>query len=344
MNVHAGALAKAHDFDEQTSAFARDVIDDLSQHPKRLSPKYFYDAKGSELFEAITRLPEYYPTRTELGILQERAGEISAIVPDGAALVEFGAGATNKVRLLLNRCAVGAYVPVDISGDFLNAQADALRRDFPALDVYPVAADFTQRFALPGAVAAMPKVGFFPGSTLGNFEPHEACAFLRSACAILGRGAQMVIGVDLEKDQGVLYQAYNDAAGVTARFNLNLLDRINRELGGNFDTSEYRHRAIYNSERHRIEMHLISTKAQKVRVLDRSFSFRPGESIHTENSYKYSLGRFTALVHGSGWTHRESWTDAERMFSVHALVAEFEPTAVLWSGVPFKALDPSPDA
>src|ERR1700716_2306990 len=207
MNVHAPALAKAHRFDEQTSAFAGEVLEDLSQHPKRLSPKYFYDATGSELFEQITLLPEYYPTRTELGILGDRGREISAIIPKGSALVEFGAGATTKVRLLLNQCAFGAYVPVDISGDFLKAQADALRKDFPALDVYPVAADITAPFALPEAIAAMPKVGFFPGSTLGNFEPHEACAFLRSARDILGPGAQMVIGVDLEKDERVLYEA-----------------------------------------------------------------------------------------------------------------------------------------
>jgi len=321
MNVHAAGLAEAQRFDESISAFARDVIDDLSQHPKRLSPKYFYDVAGSELFEQITLLPEYYPTRTELGILRDRGGEISAIIPEGAALVEFGAGATTKVRLLLNRCAFGAYVPVDISGDFLKAQADGLRRDFPGLDVYPVAADFTAPFALPDAIAAMPKVGFFPGSTLGNFEPHEACGFLRSARGILGKDAQMVIGVDLEKDERVLYEAYNDAAGVTARFNLNVLDRINRELGGDFDLPAFIHRAIYNRERHRIEMHLISKKAQRARVLDRSFSFRAGESIHTESSYKYSLERFTALAHGSGWTPRRSWTDPAGMFSVHALVA-----------------------
>jgi dimethylhistidine N-methyltransferase len=321
MNVHAAALAKAHRFDEQTTAFAGDVIDDLSQHPKRLSPKYFYDATGSELFEQITLLPEYYPTRTELGILRDRAGEIAAIIPEGAALVEFGAGATTKVRLLLQQCAFGAYVPVDISGDFLKAQADALRKDFPALSVYPVAADFTAPFALPDAVKAMPKVGFFPGSTLGNFEPHEACAFLRSAREILGDRARMVIGVDLEKDERVLYHAYNDAAGVTARFNLNVMVRINRELGGNFDTNAFMHRAIYNRDRHRIEMHLISKKAQTVRVLGRGFSFRAGESIHTESSYKYSLERFKALAQGSGWTPRESWTDAADMFSVHALVA-----------------------
>jgi dimethylhistidine N-methyltransferase len=322
MNVHAAALAKTYPFDEATSAFAGDVIGDLARHPKRLSPKYFYDATGSELFEQITVLPEYYPTRTELGILRDRGNEIAAIIPDGAALVEFGAGATTKVRLLLEHCEFGAYVPVDISGDFLKAQAEGLRKDFPDLGIYPVAADFSTPFALPEAVAGMPKVGFFPGSTLGNFEPQEAAAFLRSARKILGRGAQIIIGVDLEKDERVLYDAYNDAAGVTARFNLNVLVRINRELGGNFDLSGFTHRSIYNRDRHRIEMHLISRKAQTVRILGNSFAFRPGESIHTENSYKYSLDRFTTLARGSGWTVRNSWTDPAGMFSVHALAAE----------------------
>ena len=321
MNMHATTLAKAHPLDEETSAFGRDVIGDLSQHPKRLSPKYFYDSTGSELFEQITVLPEYYPTRTELTILRDRGRAISRIIPKKAALVEFGAGATTKVRLLLNQCAFGAYVPVDISGDFLTAQADALRADFPSLAVYPVTADFTAPFELPQAVSKMPKVGFFPGSTLGNFEPHEACAFLRSAREILGDGARMVIGVDLEKDERVLYDAYNDAAGVTARFNLNVLHRINRELGGDFDVGAFTHRAIYNRERHRIEMHLISRKALTARVLGKNFSFRAGESIHTESSYKYSLDRFNALARGSGWTPLESWTDAAGMFSVHALVA-----------------------
>jgi dimethylhistidine N-methyltransferase len=321
MNVRASALAEAHLPDEQTSVFAREAIGDLSQRPKRLSPKYFYDAAGSELFEAITRLPEYYPTRTELSILRDRGNEIAAIIPKGAALVEFGAGATTKVRLLLENCAIGAYAPVDISGDFLQGQANGLRKDFPGLAIYPVAADFTAPFALPDAIAAMPKVGFFPGSTLGNFEPHEASAFLRSAREILGEGAQMIIGVDLEKDERVLHDAYNDAAGVTARFNLNVLVRINRELGGNFDLSAFTHRAIYNRERHRIEMHLISKKSQTARLLGTSFSFGPGESIHTESSYKYSLERFNALARGSGWTPRASWTDKACMFSVHALVA-----------------------
>jgi dimethylhistidine N-methyltransferase len=321
MNVHASALAEAHLPDEQTSIFAREAIGDLSQKPKKLSPKYFYDSTGSELFEAITKLPEYYPTRTELSILRDRGNEIAALIPKGAALVEFGAGATTKVRLLLEKCEIGAYVPVDISGDFLKEQADALRRDFPGLAVYPVAADFTAPFALPATIANMPKVGFFPGSTLGNFEPHEACAFLRTAREILGQGAQMIIGVDLEKDERVLYDAYNDAAGVTAQFNLNVLVRINRELGGNFDLSSFTHRAIYNRERHRIEMHLISKKPQSVRLLGTNLAFRAGESIHTESSYKYSIDRFNALARGSGWTPRASWTDPAGMFSVHALVA-----------------------
>jgi dimethylhistidine N-methyltransferase len=322
MNVHAPALADAHLPDEQTSVFARDAIGDLSQQPKRLSPKYFYDAAGSELFEAITKLPEYYPTRTELSILRDRGREIASLIPKGAALIEFGAGSTTKVRLLLETSAFAAYVPVDISGDFLRAQAEGLRRDFPKLAVHPVTADFTAPFALPVAVANMPKVGFFPGSTIGNFEPHEAASFLRSARDILGRGAQMIIGADLEKDERVLHDAYNDAAGVTARFNLNVLVRINRELGGNFDLSAFTHRAIYNRERHRIEMHLISRKTQSVRLLGTSLSFRPGESIHTENSYKYSIPRFAVLARDAGWQVRESWTDPKAMFSVHALVAE----------------------
>lgn len=321
MIVHAAALADAHLPNDQTSAFARDAIEGLSRHPKRLSPKYFYDTTGSELFEAITRLPEYYPTRAELSILNGRAGELAAFVPRDAALVEFGAGTTTKVRLLLQRCAIAAYVPVDISGDFVRAQADGLRKDFPPLAVYPVAADFSSPFVLPKATAELPKVGFFPGSTIGNFEPHEACRFLRGAREILGDQARMIIGVDLEKDERVLYNAYNDAARMTARFNLNVLVRINRELGANFDTAAFTHRAIYNREQYRIEMHLISKKPQTVRLLGTSVSFRQGESIHTENSYKYSIDRFGALARGSGWKVCESWTDDAGMFSVHALLA-----------------------
>jgi len=321
MNVHVSALAKAHRLDEKEAQFAHDAVEGLTQHPKRLPPKYFYDETGSELFEEITRLPEYYPTRTELRILRDRAAEIARILPKRAALVEFGAGATTKARLLLKACKFAAYVPVDISGDFLNEQARELGRDFPELAILPVVADFTTPFALPDAVRDLPKVGFFPGSTIGNFDPHEANAFLRSARAILGDGATLIVGVDLEKDEGVLRAAYNDAAGVTAQFNLNVLVRINRELGGNFDLSGFTHRAIYNRERHRIEMHLISRKAQTARVLGHPIPFRAGETIHTESSYKYSAERFTALARGSGWMPRAAWTDHDGMFSVHALLA-----------------------
>jgi dimethylhistidine N-methyltransferase len=321
MNLHAAALAGAPGSNERTRAFASDAITGLSHHPKQLPPKYFYDATGSELFEQITRLPEYYPTRTELGILRDRSAEIASIIPTHAALVEFGAGAPTKARLLLAACEFAAYVPVDISGDFLNAQARDLRKDFPHLKIYPVTADFTAPFILPDQVAAMPKVGFFPGSTLGNFEPHEASRFLRGARKILGEGAYMLIGVDLEKNERTLYDAYNDAAGVTARFNLNILARVNRELGGNFDLSAFAHRAIYNRDRHRIEMYLVSKKPQTARLQGRSFSFRAGESIHTESSYKYSTDRFNALAKGAGWTPIAAWTDPERMFSVHALIS-----------------------
>ncbi|MGO3931965.1 L-histidine N(alpha)-methyltransferase [Rhodopseudomonas pseudopalustris] len=322
MNMHVAVHARAHQLDPQTQIFAADVLDGLSQPQKSLSPKYFYDDAGSELFVEITKLPEYYPTRTELGILRDRAGEIAALIPPNAAIVEFGAGATTKIRILLAAHKVAAYVPVDISGDFITAQAEGLRRDFPDLAVYPVAADFTEPFELPGALRELPKVGFFPGSTLGNFEPQEAAHFLASARGILGQGAQLIIGVDLEKDERLLVPAYDDSAGVTAKFNLNVLERINRELGGDLEVPSFRHRAIYNRDQHRIEMHLVSLREQNVRILGEDIAFRAGETIHTENSYKYSLPRFRALAQESGWTLKRSWTDADGLFSVHALEAQ----------------------
>ncbi len=322
MNIHVASRSAKSRSTNAKGTFASDVIAGLTRQPKQLPPKYFYDETGSRLFEEITRLPEYYPTRTELGILQDHGKEIAATMPSNAALIEFGAGASTKARLLLTQHKFGAYVPVDISGAFLNGQAAALRADFPDLAIHPVVADFTAPFALPAAIQDMPKVGFFPGSTIGNFEPHEACAFLRSACNILGRGAILIIGVDLEKDERILHAAYNDEAGITAEFNLNLLMRINRELDGNFDLPAFTHRAIYNRERHRIEMHLVSRIAQTVRVLGRAITFRAGESIHTESSYKYSVERFQALARGSGWTPRATWTDPDEFFSVQALLAK----------------------
>ncbi|MCG6204461.1 L-histidine N(alpha)-methyltransferase [Rhodopseudomonas sp. HC1] len=326
MNMHVAVQARAHQLDPQTQSFANDVLDGLSRSPKSLPPKYFYDDLGSELFVGITKLPEYYPTRTELGILRARAGEIAALIPPDAALVEFGAGATTKIRLLLGAHKVTAYVPVDISGDFIAAQAEELCADFPELAVYPVAADFTAPFALPDDVRELPKVGFFPGSTIGNFEPHEAADLLRTFRDILGQdslsqGARLIVGVDLEKDEKLLVPAYDDAAGVTAQFNLNLLARINRELGGDIDLRTFEHRAIYNRDQHRIEMHLVSQRDQTVRILGERFAFTAGETIHTENSYKYSLPRFRTLAEQAGWSLQQSWMDDSGLFSVHALQA-----------------------
>ena len=323
MTVHA-RIARQQPATED-SQFAHDVLAGLTARPKRLLPKYFYDQAGAQLFEEITALPEYYPTRCELAILHEHASEIAWLVPEGAALIEFGSGSSKKARILLAAAQqAAAYVPVDISTEMLTKEAQELRQDHPRIKVLPIETDFTKPFRLPAAVASMPRTGFFPGSTIGNFEPHEACSFLRHAGRILGKGAVLIIGVDLVKDTKILNAAYDDAAGVTAKFNLNLLTRINRELDGTFDLESFSHEAFYNSERHRIEMHLASKKRQKVRVCGRAIDFRAGETIHTENSYKYTLESFGALARGSGWTPAAVWTDKKKYFSVQALVCEGE--------------------
>jgi L-histidine N-alpha-methyltransferase len=303
-----------------SDSFADHVIMGLGEEPKWLSAKYFYDAAGSDLFEQVTRLPEYYPTRTELKILAGNARAIAACIPLAAALVEFGTGSTKKARILINASPqIAAYVPVDISGDFLAQQAAGVRRDIPSIAVLPVVADFTRDFDLPPQIRARPCVGFFPGSTIGNFEPEDAAEFLRQAGRILGPGATMIVGVDRTKDEAVLNAAYDDAAGVTAQFNLNILRRMNRELGGDFDLASFRHRAFYDVAGHRIEMHLESVKSQAVTVAGRRFEFRKGETIHTENSYKYTVESFRALAQDAGWRPLACWTDADDYFAVHAL-------------------------
>ena len=262
-------------------------------------------------------------TVTDSGESLEHSGDIARFFPEGSALIEFGSGSSRKVRIVLEAApTIAAYVPVDISSQMLVQEAEALRRDYPRLALLPVEADFTQPFSLPVAAAGMAHTGFFPGSTIGNFEPHEASSFLRHAGHMLGRGAALIIGVDLVKDAGILNAAYNDAAGLTAKFNLNLLARINRELNGDFELENFGHRAFYNRERHRIEMHLVSKKRQKVSVAGRTVEFRTGETIHTENSYKYTLEYFAALARGSGWTPAATWTDAGANFSIHALTFE----------------------
>ncbi|MCJ2119844.1 L-histidine N(alpha)-methyltransferase [Methylobacterium sp. J-001] len=301
-------------------AFLADVRDGLSKKQKALSPKYFYDSAGSDLFEAITRLPEYYPTRTEVGILDSSGPEMAALLPARAALVEFGSGSTIKLRRLLRHLdKLAAYVPVDVSGEFLRAQAEVLSGDFPHLRVEPVVADFTRDFDLPESLRDMPRAGFFPGSTIGNFEPSEAEDLLRRFGRILGQGAHMIVGVDLVKDAAILERAYDDAAGVTAAFNLNLLTRINRELAGRFDLGAFSHRAVFNPQASRIEMHLVSAGAQDVGIGSDTVAFADGETIHTESSYKYTVETFRALVERAGWTWIQVWTDPEGLFSVHAL-------------------------
>jgi dimethylhistidine N-methyltransferase len=315
-----GALARSarpQEQDADSALFAADVVRGLTATPKRVPAKYLYDDTGSLLFESITDLPEYYPTRCEISILRDRAGDIARLIPEGAALVEFGAGASKKARILLQAASqFAAHVPVDICGEMIEREAAELRPDFPKLKVLPVTADITKNFELPPEVANAPQVGFFPGSTIGNFEPHEAAAFLANAGKILGPGALLIIGVDLIKPAEVLKAAYNDEAGVTARFNLNLLKRINRELGGTFNLENFEHHAFYNRERNRIEMHLASLKRQKVKFAGETIDFRAGETIHTENSYKYSVESLGALARGAGWSPVAGWTDANRYFSI----------------------------
>lgn len=320
MTAHARRIIRQKLPHEADSSLIDDVIAGLSAHPKRLSPKYFYDAAGSELFEQITQQPEYYPTRSEMEILGQHAGEIAELIPDNAALIEFGSGSTRKARLLLKHLPkLGVYVPVDISGEYLHQEAAALRQDFPKLNVVPVEADFTKAFALPDSIAALPRAGFFPGSTLGNFEPHEASAFLRHAGEMLGPNGVLILGVDLVKAPELLNAAYNDAAGVTAQFNRNLLVRLNGELGADFDLSAFAHHAFYNAHKSRIEMHLVSARRQKVRIDGVTFQFRAGETIHTECSHKYSVDSLRCMARGTGWDPLDVWTDAAGYFSVHAL-------------------------
>lgn len=319
-------LIRADSEEDARAAFARDVVAGLTASRKTLRAKYFYDEEGSRLFEEITQVPEYYPTRTELGILEENGAAIANLIPAGGALVEFGSGSTVKIRTVLRALdKLAVYVPVDISGDFIAAEASALQKDFPALRVLPVQADFTKPFALPSAAMNRPRVGFFPGSTIGNFEPGEAENFLRHAGSILGAGSHLIVGVDLLKDADVLTAAYNDSAGVTARFNLNLLTRINRELGADFDLDAFEHSAVFNDKRSRMEMHLVSRESQRVSVCGRKIDFEPGETIHTECSYKYTISSFGSLARRAGWTPVKSWTDARDYFSVHALALS-EPT------------------
>jgi len=300
--------------------FAAAAIEGLSRPQKTLPCRFFYDARGSELFEAITELPEYYQTRTEAAILETNAAEIVQDVPDGAVLVEFGSGSSLKTEILLRRLPhLRAYAAIDVSPSALDDARARLSRHFPQLDIVTIVGNFAEAVEIPAALADAPKVGFFPGSTIGNLAPAEGASLLRAFRAMLSPEGSLIVGVDLKKDPRKLVRAYDDAAGVTAAFNLNLLARMNRELGTSIDLAGFKHRALYNPRDGRIEMHLESTRDQVIEVCGRPFRFRAGETIHTENSYKYDISEFADLARTASWQPRRVWTDKDKLFSVHEL-------------------------
>jgi len=302
------------------AGFLEDVLDGLSQSQKTLPAKYFYDERGSKLFDEICELEEYYPTRTETSLLAHHAEAIAQQVGKGVTLLELGSGSSTKVRLLLDRLDdLAAYIPVDISKEHLQDAASRLAADYPGLKIKPIFADYVDGFPLTVEGGPQHTLAFFPGSTIGNFHPAEAQTFLARLGRQLGAGSRLLIGVDLKKPRSRLEAAYNDAAGVTAAFNLNLLERINRELDGTFDLDGFAHLAFYNEEAGRIEMHLKSLHPQTALVAGVPFHFEEGETIHTENSYKFSIDDFRKLAQRAGWSTDVTWTDDENLFSIHLL-------------------------
>ena len=306
-----------YDAHPKPADFYSEVIDGLRRQPRYIPPKFFYDQKGSQLFDQICELPEYYPTRTETTILQQNAEEIADLIGEECLLLEPGSGSSQKVRLLLDALRPSAYVPMDISKAHLINAANTLSKDFPWLDIHATCIDFTAPLELEHCPATAHRVAFFPGSSIGNFEPHAAVQFLHNLAEIVGHGGGLLIGVDVKKDERILNAAYNDKQGVTAAFNLNLLERINRELSADFVPEQFSHYAKYNDVEGRIEMHLKSNCIQTIRIDDEQFRFSPGEGIHTENSYKYSIDEFSLLAEKAGFSNRQVWTDDDDLFSVH---------------------------
>jgi len=313
--------------DGQTSLadphFRADVLSGLEARPRAIPARWFYDRRGSELFEEITQLPEYYPTRTETELLRKTGAELGALAARGAAVVEFGSGSSVKTPLLLRAIDPAAYVPIDISGDFLRQSAAALGQAFPGLPVYPVEANFLRPVPLPEQVGGMPKLGFFPGSTIGNMQAWHAVNLLRAMREWLGDGARLLIGMDRIKAPEVLVPAYDDAQGVTAAFNLNLLERINRELEGTIPVEAFRHVALWNDDAARIEMHLEAVRDMEFTVDGRPFAMAAGETIHTENSHKYGRNGARQLLRAGGWTPIREWTDPNDWFAL--ILCEAQP-------------------
>jgi dimethylhistidine N-methyltransferase len=297
--------------------FYAEVMHGLQRMPKLIPPKFFYDEVGSRLFDAICEVPEYYPTRTEMALLYEHAEEIAALIGKECLLIEPGSGSSQKVRLLLDALQPAAYMPMDISRTHLLNAAQQLSEDYPWLEVHATCIDFTTEMKLRFCPPSVHKVAFFPGSSIGNFEPIDAIGFLRNMANMVGAGGGLLIGVDLKKDHGILNAAYNDAEGITAQFNLNLLSRINHELDGKFDIDSFQHKAFYNPHVGRIEMHLSSRDNQVVKVGDKVVNFDKAETIHTENSYKYTVEEFSGLARAAGFDLVSVWTDSDDLFSLH---------------------------
>ena len=302
-----------------TDDLKREVITGLSASPKAIPPKFFYDTRGSELFDAICELPEYYQTRTEMNILRDCVVELVGYIGPDCLLVELGSGASKKVRLLLEELRPSSYLGVDISKEFLLESTRLLASDYPWLDVHAACIDFSHTLDVPHCETFDHKVAFFPGSSIGNFDPDDAVKLLRRVAEMMNNDGQLLIGVDLKKDARILNAAYNDAAGITAEFNLNLLDRIRNELDSSIDPESFDHKAFYNAELGRIEMHLVSKRTQSVRVADTIFEFSEGETIHTENSYKYTVDEFAELASAAGFRQQQVWTDESSLFSVQLL-------------------------
>jgi dimethylhistidine N-methyltransferase len=310
--------------DQQARQFRNDVLAGLSAPIPAVPARWLYDQRGSELFDQITRLPAYYPTRTEMGIFDEIIPEVAARVPKGAVVVEFGAGSQTKTPILLEAVSPAAYMPVDISGDYLEQSATELQRLFPRIEVIPVVADFARPFTLPGGFEHLPRLGFFPGSTIGNFVPWSATDLLRHFRTLLGAGAQLLIGLDRVKPVERLIAAYDDPQGVTAQFTLNLLTRINRELDGDIAVDAFRHEARWNDLLSRIEIHLVAKRDVEFIVADQSFAFAKGASIHVENSHKYDPRGARVLLLAGGWTPLVEWSDPAGDFAEILSVAEPE--------------------
>ncbi len=296
-----------------------EIISGLQREQKSIDPKYFYNIRGSELFEQITELPEYYPTRTERQILQRDAQAMAGYCGQNCVLIEPGSGSSEKVRLLLDSLRPAAYVPMDISADFLKQSAVQLAAEYPWLNVQAVCTDFATQEKEPEGLPLGKRVIFYPGSTLGNMKPADAIDFLKNLGHWLKRDGGVLIGIDLHKSTRILEAAYNDEQGITALFNLNLLSNINNITGANFNADHFRHLAFYNEEKYRIEMHLVSTVDQVVELGDTKLRFTRGETIHTENSYKYTLKTFQEIATAAGFAIRSSWSDEQKLFSVHYL-------------------------